>query len=1522
MKRMNKDFDYSVKLKASDTGSAVLIKQDGAYYLLTASHVCEGQAEGDAVKITSIDGTECVYGGLERAVSPSNGGADVCVMKLPEDVAISIAQEVKCATFEGSGYPCEIDGFPVNARDKKLRIETGCKIAKETEVGDGLYVELEQQRTDGLKMEDVKGGFSGSGVFVDSNGEKYLIGIVYRVEDTRNLFIGWKMQKINEILKGKGWAEIPLIPIELRLQVIEQYNNLIRNSEFVLKRIRTKIIGQVQLPRESYKTQIETAIAENRIVIITGEAGIGKSALAKDVLANPAYKAVAVVGDDLDEDNERSILDHWKISDKLQDLYKSPVWGEGEKVLLVESAERMLNGNTDTAIVFVADLMNDAPDLKVVFTIRKHALNLFRVVLQGNGIYVPEKSVIEVGTLDDEELKQVEDAVPRVKPYMDTDKTREILRNPFYLNQACSIATTQDVSNLKGSEFKDMLCRQIVTGSKHGARMAAQRIQALIEVARRTSAVGMNLVKCEMTEAVTALANDDVLVGDVKTGYLRPGHDILTDWGLYCYIDELYKNVEAGQMTLATFYEHVDKNVAFRNVLKQYVETHIAEDARGLDAFVAESLSLKMEDYFYDDLMYAILVSERGAAFLTSIKHSLLANRGQLLRQMANALSYMFRKVDWEIKEWLTKSSTIGEGRKLRNSDFIVPTGKGWYTFVTFLYENRDTFYAAREVMIPLLLQCELVRLTQEEAPNLKKYVFEILAEDADRLFSDDDFHGKAEKEVIRLLFKWMDENPELVKSWVERAIASDSYKYKEVKEFLLLSEGLEATGFIHTYPELYKALVRKEWLNEEGIVRDYYPMIHQSSGVTTTYKCFFYAHAADAIVFLCELLNYDIEKKKGDRRHQLQEVKVTVDGNEKVLLGDDRLWRDYRGQNYESHVRESLLMTFEKWLMDSINNHNNKAKYALDKDTLLAVFDIVYNRCVNVSAWGVLASVATRFPVFVGMKAMPIYSCRTFIMWDKTRYSTELMRPMISPLASQAVRKEVAASYDLPHRKKDLEGVILRMSMTKGFAEEFRKLVKHLKETASTYMEKVSAGRMDIDQYKIVGKTEEGYLLQGSPSEDIKEEAEEHEVVQNQFNRLMETGNRCRARYDDETHDVAEWRVIYQLHKDQDGMISAKGLVAALGVKKYWDELDRKERKWCKKEVFEETMRYATSRQYQVYSEYSSDGLVHLLDKEPKDKEVIAAVWYLMDAIEENDSIFVRFEGSFKTLIWGRHHDLAKKIVLQYLANGENRRDDVDKFAHVCKLLPTDVENKDINEMAEVYCKQYFGQWTDENINRYAKIWDTRIDTFCAEYMIAKPEKRRKFIEDVWLVSDKGVASWRHGMSENPITSVFSHYCYVATKENREKFWALWEVMFAWYKENKTGAVLPSLMLNFELMRVDLLNDWEVMEGSGEHVNKLLRELTSEGLPYLSRLVCRTGFKSLMPESLRYIDKELLRASAMDRKSLRHWQDAVEDLYDDAKTRDTIKRDKELCTAYVVVLNGLISNGSAIAYMIRDYYV
>ena len=457
---MNKNYDFTVKLKAGNKGSAVLVKQDGFYYLLTAAHVCDKYAGEAPVVITDIDGNTHEVGFPEMAILPQKE-IDVCVMKLPEEVVMAIASNVSCATFEGSGYPCEIDGFPSNAIDSKLRIENECHISQESETGNELYVKLDEVRKEGLEMQYMESGFSGSGVFVDSNGEKYLVGIIHKVEEERNLFVGWKMQKINEIIKGKGWSEIPLISIELRQHIIDQYNKLIENTESVLKRIKTKIIGQIKLPRQEYKDKVVKALETNNVVIITGEAGIGKSAIAKEVLSNTRYCSVAVLGDDLDEQNESDILSHWNITSKLQDLFKSPIWGEGEKVILVESAERMLNGNTDIAIVYIEDLLRKIPDLKIVFTIRKNSLDLFRLCLTGNGITVKDDHVIDIGLLDDNELSEVEKVVSTIQPYIISDKTRHILRNPFYLNTACSIATIADANKLKVSEFKDRLCWRI-----------------------------------------------------------------------------------------------------------------------------------------------------------------------------------------------------------------------------------------------------------------------------------------------------------------------------------------------------------------------------------------------------------------------------------------------------------------------------------------------------------------------------------------------------------------------------------------------------------------------------------------------------------------------------------------------------------------------------------------------------------------------------------------------------------------------------------------------------------------------------------------------------------------------------------------------------------------------------------------------------------------------------------------------------------------------------------------------------
>lgn len=84
----------------------------------------------------------------------------------------------------------------------------------------------------------------------------------------------------------------------------------------------------------------------------------------------------------------------------------------------------------------------------------------------------------------------------------------------------------------------------------------------------------------------------------------------------------------------------------------------------------------------------------------------------------------------------------------------MLPFGKGWYTFVTFLYENRNVFNAYKSNLITLLLQCELVGFYEKDAPNPKKYVFSILADDVNQTLADDRIHEKPDKEVIRASFQ------------------------------------------------------------------------------------------------------------------------------------------------------------------------------------------------------------------------------------------------------------------------------------------------------------------------------------------------------------------------------------------------------------------------------------------------------------------------------------------------------------------------------------------------------------------------------------------------------------------------------------------------------------------------------------------------------------------------------------------------------------------------------------------------
>lgn len=1519
MNNQNPKYIYSVKLKAGRTGSAVVVKHTDGYYLLSALHVVNDTKIAQIIdinnKVTDVD--------ISNKIESSRD-VDICVMKIPDDVAERFAVSVKSASFEGSGYPCEIDGFPTNSPDKRIRIEDDCIIDKESEVGDSLYVKLIEQRTDGLKMEDIKGGFSGSGVFVDSNGEKYVIGIVYKVDDICHHFIGWKMQKINDVLRENNWEEIPLTPIELNESVLKQYNTLIENSQDVLGRIRDSIIGKIRLERKTYRCTIREAINRNNqgdianVVIITGEAGIGKSVLAKAVLCETGINFVAILGDDLDKRSSSEILTQLGITEGLEKLYNSPVWGEGKKIVLIESAERMLNGNTDVAVFFVDKILKERRDVTFVFTVRKHAVRMLRMNLMSNGVKVSDENVIEIGPLNEKELREVEHRVQHISPFISSVKTRDIISIPYYLNIVCSLST-EDRENLDDEDLKNDLCRIIVEGKHDNEESAKQRIDSLIEIARLSANNSMGLVKVDSSTAIQSLEKDEIVVGDIVNSKIRPNHDLLTDWALGIHIENLYHRYVAKELSLQDFYKNIDHNVTSRNVFKTILRSRISYNTEGFRLFFMESMSANIDEFHYDDLFYAVLDSDNGAQFLTQIKDVLMDDNGRLVQKIGKALSYMFRDIDFKGKLFLEQQGALEPNTKYRNSQFIVPVGKGWKTFVEFLYNNREVFKKYRNTFIPQLLECELVKIEEHEIGDLPQHVFEILLDDVEQWLYSESYDENYNENILRLLFKWIKRGIPRITKLLDESLRGTSYKHEFIRHFVL-TENYSTLGVIYYCADIYKAIVKKDWITDNGIVEDYHNL-HVASALSTSYYTFFMVTPKEAINLLCDILNYEIDKKRSIVGTDIDQLLVTFNGKIYEVYGNAYLWREYRGVNYHNHVQECLLMAFEKWMLDSIRNNQNNAKYALTQEELLAVYDTIYTNCRNVSLWAVLASVATCYPYFVGMKAMPIYSNLTFIHWDKTRLSSEIHRPFSSPFASKKIRNEIKESYERPHRKKDLENIILVLSMTKGYVETFDALIDDFKKSAVSYNDKVSIGRMDKRQYQILGRNEEGIILQGKPYDDIQEEAKAYEQQSNQFTTLIEKGNIARDLYDvEDDNNYQEWKNAYALRGKSDETVSPDCIVAAWGVKCFWQKLSCQEKRWCVRTVINDVEDYCRTHSFPIYIEYTSDALLHILAHKADSKSVKRVVLSLIDNIDDNDSMFERFENTFKSLIWENNPKVADELIKMYLKTLDIEKDDLQRFTQVCKLMPVNYIDDDIEELVEFYAQKYIDQWSLKRFNRYLHFHNTRVETFLANFMLALPKKRVKLIKEIWLNSL--LNEERKDERDNPVSNVFQHFSYLALKDNKANFWQLWEIMFEWYQQHDSPILLSALMLHFEIMRYDLLNDWEVLEGAKIHISKLLIALKADCNNLLPNLLCRMGYKELLPDSLRLVDINVLKQSSFNPQNFINWQNAVEDLYDDPASREEIRNNPVLRSAYVEVLNALISNGSAIAYIIRDYYI
>ena len=448
------------------------------------------------------------------------------------------------------------------------------------------------------------------------------------------------------------------------------------HTSLILQGIRSTIGQALHLPRSILVQEVFTALEGSRIVLLSGAAGNGKSAVAKEVVTSLGreYFTFAFRAEEFGYPHLDTTLAMAKIDGRAANL-SSLLASQGRKVILVESVERLLEKSTRDAFADLLTIVRDDPTYRLVLTCRDYSADLVRAAFLeqfGSGY-----ASVTIPILSDEELDEVqaEDsnlAIPLSSPHL-----RRILANAYVLDKARAIQwSAEDALPASEREFRDLFWKEIVRGDhKFGAGMPQKRDATFIEIAlRRAHALSIFASSTGLDTETLASLIQDSLVSPAGEGWnlVAPAHDVLEDWSILRWLDRLY--LEVGQ-NLAEFQKNIGGHPALRRAYRKWMSELLERQPTVGQAIFREALkSQELEMSFADDTLVALLQSVAAKSLVESNEADLIANDRKNLRRVI----HLVRLACLTTPEWAR--GHVGA--------FSLPKGTAWAALIGVVKRN------------------------------------------------------------------------------------------------------------------------------------------------------------------------------------------------------------------------------------------------------------------------------------------------------------------------------------------------------------------------------------------------------------------------------------------------------------------------------------------------------------------------------------------------------------------------------------------------------------------------------------------------------------------------------------------------------------------------------------------------------------------------------------------------------------------------------------------------------------------
>jgi hypothetical protein len=1056
-------------------------------------------------------------------------------------------------------------------------------------------------------------GFSGGGVFCDLKGQLFLTGLLYKFEEPFQLFSVSDLSFLKGLLSSHELPDVKFSSLPLDQSIIEEVEKLNHKTELVLGGINSFFGKDFFLKRKSIDNDFDAKFATNKLVVIKGDAGTGKSAYAKAIilrLLDSNYSILAFKADTLARDSIEKIFPD--LGFNFYEIFRQ-IGQEKQVVVLIDSFEKLLEVVTFEALKEFLRLCKTLPNIKIIITCRTFAYQQLLFELYND---FPKFDFVDVSPLDDRELLEVEEKFPFLQELLKIEKYKHILRKPFYLNLVIlNWGVFKDKQIITEKELRRIIWDHII--DKHVPKRGSTFEEIALQRAKSMSLY--TRISDPDPIIISQLRGDGIIIIEENLSEaFSPSHDIYEDIALIRFVERVYQE----QQHVGDFLIKLGgKEPAIRRAFRLWVNDQLLSVSTQFIVFLSQiinSSETDIEQYWKDELIIAILRSEYCEDFIQTYWDLLKGNHHKLFLRMIHLLQTTCQEPDEKFAQ------NVRERMQNDYWMYLKPEGPGWKALIQCIYNNLSELNDFHRRFFHLITNDWSKKLNSNDAIELPgeakaagAILFSILDEinGTTSLRRDNAYSTEDIKSCIQVLFRLSLIFRAEIQNLIETADSYPKRGYEDtrpinfdLREFYDIVidhtlSGLYNKEVCKELPDLVAKVAVKNWLKDETkekTIRD--PFGHRVGdsfdigrdfGLTrgkqfkyfpagiykTPLRFLLFTHPRIALNLIVRIINHITDayaKSARGKNSDVVDVRIhNRDGSVVNQTGNVVLWGMYRGLvEATPDLLQSILMSLESWLLELCRTQGDWVD-----DTIENAYNYLLKASLSVATTSVLASIAMAYPKRIGKLCLPILEVKEFYSWDTARLVAENVPLAPIDIKIPFAQEERYKSNLFPHRKLRLEDLVTKLQV-EGYWEETNAILDHF---ICTYEQddklwKLALNRMDIRKYEVdvIGEKPEQNQIVLKPKIDkelieIVDEAQEYLQLRGKAAYIANWAIKVYEGKDNITISLEKWRNEYQDYRNLENTtpdfikpFECSNYLAAIGVRLFNSTLPVDELIWC----------------------------------------------------------------------------------------------------------------------------------------------------------------------------------------------------------------------------------------------------------------------------------------------------------------------------------------------------------------------